>query len=127
MGVSVTTEKGNPMVVQESGTIEKKRRWVGLLRSPNGWETMETNYGDDFTREELIYEGHPGSAIKISHRIFHAGSVIPAKNETLTFDISTSDTVCIEKTCLKILDADDAHIVFIVKKYPDKNLPEDVK
>jgi hypothetical protein len=114
VGKQATAKIGTPMLIREEGTIEKKRRWVGLLNSPNGWETIGTKYSDDFKREELIYQGSSGSTINVTYRVFRAGSAMPEQQESLTFDLSESNTILVKGFRLKVLKADGDSINYII-------------
>ncbi len=117
IGKQATAEVGTPMLIREDGNIEKKRRWVGVLNSPDGWETIGTKYSDDYKRTELIYQGSSGSTIKLTSRVFRAGTAIPEQQESLTFDLSESDTILVKDFRLKVLKADEDAISYIVINY----------
>jgi hypothetical protein len=117
IGKQATAKVGTPMLIREDGTIEKKRRWVGILNSPDGWETIGTKYADDYKRKELVYQGSLGSIIKVSYRMFRAGTAIPEQQESLTFDLSESYTILVKDFRLKVLKADEDAISFIVINY----------
>lgn len=114
IGKQATAKVGTPMLIREEGSIEKKRRWVGMLNSPNGWETIGTKYSDDFKRKELIYQGSSGSTIKVTYRVFRAGSAMPEQQESLTFDLSESSAIVVKDFRLKVLKADGDSISYIV-------------
>ena len=105
---------GAPMLIRESGTIEKKRRWVGILRSPDGWETIGTKYADDFSRKEVVYQGRSGTLIKVIYRVFHAGSAVPVHQENLTFDLSESNLIVVKDFRLKVLKTGEDSILYVV-------------
>jgi hypothetical protein len=114
LGKESTARVGGPMLVLEEGTVEKKRRWVGILRSPDGYETIGTTYSDDFRRKELIYQGGAGSRIEVAYRVFRAGSALPELQERLTFDLSESGAILVKEFRLKVLAADKDSIRYIV-------------
>ncbi len=114
IGKEATAKVGTPMLVREEGTIEKRRRWVGILNSPNGWETIGTEYSDDYKRKKLIYLGSSGSTINVAYRVYRAGSTVPEQQESLTFDLSESNTITVKNFKLKVLKADGDSISYIV-------------
>jgi len=114
IGKEATAKVGTPMLVREEGTIEKKRRWVGILNSPDGWETIGTEYLDDYKRKKLIYQGSSGSTIKVTYRVYRAGSTVPEQQESLTFDLSESNAITVKNFKLKVLKADKDSISYIV-------------
>ncbi len=116
-GKQATAKAGTPMLIREEGTIEKERRWVGVLNSPDGWETIGTKYSDDYNRKELIYQGNSGSIIHVTYREFGAGIAMPKQQESLTFDLSESSTIIVKDFRLKVLQADEDAISYIVINY----------
>lgn len=114
IGKQATAKVGTPMLTREEGTIEDKRVWVGIMNSPNGWKTIETKYSDDYKRKKLIYQGSSGSTIKVTYRVFRAGSAIPEQQESLTFNLSESNTIIVKNFRLKVLKADGDSISYIV-------------
>ena len=117
IGKEATARVGTPMLIREEGTIEKKRRWVGILNSPDGWETIGTKYAEDYARKELIYQGSSGSAINVTYRVFRAGIAIPEQQENLTFDLSKSRTIRVKDFNIEVLKADGGEISYIVISY----------
>ncbi|WP_319526317.1 hypothetical protein [uncultured Desulfosarcina sp.] len=117
IGKETAAKIGTPMLIREEGTVEKKRRWVGLLNSPDGWETIGTEYSDDYKRMELIYRGGSGTKINVTYRVFRAGSVVPEQSEDLAFDLSESGTIVVQSFRIKVLQADESSIDYIVLNY----------
>jgi hypothetical protein len=116
IGKQATAGVGTPMLISEEGTIEKKRRWVGISNSPDGWETIGTTYSDDFNRKELIYQGRTGSTIKVTFRLFRAGSVMPEQQEDLMFNLLQSTSIIVKDFRLKVFKADENSITYMVIK-----------
>jgi hypothetical protein len=117
IGKQATAKVGTPMLISEEGTIEKKRRWVEILNSPDGWETIGTKYSDDYKRKELIYQGNSGSTINVIYRVFRPGSAIPEQTESLMFDLSESNTILLKNFRLQVLKAGENAISYIVINY----------
>ena len=84
------------------------------MSSPNGWEIIGTKYSDNFKRKDLIYQGSSGSIIKVTYRVFRSGSAMPEQQESLTFDLSKSNTILVKDFRLKVLNADGDSISYIV-------------
>jgi hypothetical protein len=49
--------------------------------------------------------------------VFRAGIAIPEQQESLTFDLSESDTILVKDFRLKVLKADENAISYIVINY----------
>jgi hypothetical protein len=69
LGRVATSPIGEAFLVDQDGSIEKVKTWVGILNSPDGWKTEE-RYSLDFIRKELLYSGRSGSTIEVSYREF---------------------------------------------------------
>lgn len=113
-GQPQSARTGTPLLVSEKGSIEKAQRWVGLMNSPDGYETMHSDYSPDFLRREIVYQGISGTVIRLVYREFVAGSVMPSREEPYTFDLSRSDDIRIQGFHIKVQQADAAAIHYIL-------------
>jgi len=116
LGQKASTNIDELMAFKEHGVVEKKKRWVGILNSPDGYEVISRKYSPDFLRQELIYKGKSGESIKIEYRELHAGSLMPESQDTMTFDLASSDAIVIKNFQLQILQASEKSISYIVNK-----------
>ena len=77
LGVVQTATIGNPILVDQIGSVTKRKEWVGRAFAKDGWKYSE-EYSGDFLRKELIYSGKAGSVIEIAYREFRSGLAAPA-------------------------------------------------
>lgn len=116
LGQKTSANRDELMAFKEQGVIEEKKRWVGILNSPDGYEVIGRKYSPDFLRQELIYKGKSGESINIEYRELHAGSLIPETQDTMTFDLALSDSIVVKNFHLQILQASEKSIIYIVTK-----------
>ena len=116
LGQKASANRDELMAFKEQGVVEKKKRWVGILNSPDGYEVISRKYSPDFLRQELIYKGKSGESINIEYRELHAGSLMPETQDTMTFDLALSDAIVVKNFHLQILQANDKTISYIVSK-----------
>ena len=109
LGVVATHPVGQPFLVDQSGSVETTRRWVGIFNSPDGWAEV-TTYSMDFVRRELIYSGISGSTIKIAYREFRGGLAAPAFYQDLRYDLSSSDVIRFQNFQIKVHAANNDSI-----------------
>lgn len=88
LGQEATANRDELMAFKEQGVVEKKKRWVGILNSPDGYEVISRKYSPDFLRQELFYRGKSGASITIEYRELHAGNLMPENSETKTFGLA---------------------------------------
>src|SRR5262245_48226208 len=72
LGRVTTATIGDAFLVDQNGSIEKVKTWVGIINSPDGWKTEE-RYSRDFVRKELLYSGRSGQTIEVAYREFRGG------------------------------------------------------
>jgi len=113
VGTQATASIGIPFLVDQDGTVEKVKTWVGILNSPNGWK-IEKRYSEDFVRKELIYSGRSGNTIEISYREFRGGLAAPAFYQNVKYDLSESRLVTFQNFRIEIIDADNQSITYRV-------------
>ena len=111
VGVTTAATIGDPFLVDQNGSIEKVKTWVGVMNSPNGWK-VEDRYSQDYIRKELIYAGKSGNTIEISYREFRGGLAAPAFFQNLKYDISQSKLVRFQKFQIEIQSADNQSITY---------------
>lgn len=109
IGVIETHPVGQPFVVDQSGTSETVRRWVGLFNSPDGWAEV-TTFSMDFVRRELIYSGKSGSTIEISYREFRGGLAAPAFYQGLRYDLASSNIIRFQNFKIQVHEAGNDYI-----------------
>jgi hypothetical protein len=113
-GKAITTPMNEVMLSREQGDVEKKKRWVGVLNSPDGYEVIDSKYSPDFSRQELVYRGKGNGSIKIEYQEFHAGSAVPVNQQTMTFNLPLVKTINVHGFQLKVIQADADAIQFVV-------------
>ena len=104
---------GSPMISNKVATLVKRKKWVGLLYSKDGWERTEEYTANSF-QEELIYTGHSGTTIHISYREYKADFARPAFFQELRYDMKQSTIIVFKQYKIKILKATNEYIRFIV-------------
>ena len=104
---------GSTMLSNKVATVVEGKRWVGLLYSRDGWKHFK-EYSDDSFMEELIYTGRSGNTIHISYREYKKDFARPAFFQELRYDIGRSRTVVFKQYKLKIIEATNEYIKFIV-------------
>ena|ERR1043166_2483370 len=113
IGQTKKANLGDVFLVDQDGSIQKVKRWVGLLNSPDGWQVTE-EYSKDFIRKELIYAGKAGNAIEVSYREFRGGYAAPAFFQNLKYDLLESKIIRFQNFKIEILAADNQGIVYVV-------------
>lgn len=104
---------GSPMLTFENITFVEGKRWVGLLYSEDGWAHFKYATDDSF-KEELIYTGRSGNTIHISYREYKKEFARPAFYQELRYDLKESDIIVFRHYRIKVLDANNEFIKFIV-------------
>lgn len=111
VGRTATATIGEPFLVDQNGSVEKVKRWVGIFNSPDGWRE-EDRYSRDFMRKELIYAGKSGNTIEISYREFRGGFAAPAFFQSIKYDLVESKIVRFQKFQIEIVSADNQSITY---------------
>jgi hypothetical protein len=115
VGRPATATIGEPFLIDQDGTVEKVKTWVGILNSPNGWK-VEDRYSVDFVRKELIYAGKSGSTVDISYREFRGGLAAPAFFQSVKYDLTESPIVRFQRFQIQIDDASNQSITYCILK-----------
>jgi len=113
VGETKTATIGEAFLVDQAGNVKRVRRWVGILASPDGWETKD-EYSQDYLRRELLYSGKSGNVIKVSYREFRGGYAAPAFFQNLEYDLNESRTIKFRRFTLDIRDANNQSITYTV-------------
>ncbi|WP_432474134.1 hypothetical protein [Amphritea sp. HPY] len=111
IGKQSTTPIGIPFLIDQDGSVEKVKTWVGILYSPDGWK-IEKRYSEDFVRKELIYSGKSGDTVEISYREFRGGLAAPAFYQNLKYDLLESRIVTFQNFRVDIINADNQSITY---------------
>lgn len=104
---------GDIFLIDQDGNVQKVKRWVGILNSPDGWHTTE-EYSRDFVRKELLYAGKAGNTIEVSYREFRGGLAAPAFFQSIKYDLNESKIVRFQNFKIEILAADNQGIIYKV-------------
>lgn len=100
-----------PMIIFEDVQYIIGRRVEGLPETRDYWK--DTEYPKRGSRrEELAYKGRSGDTLHILYR--KEDFEWPALYQDLTFDIGTSDIIVFKNFRIKVLDATNNDIRFIV-------------
>jgi hypothetical protein len=113
IGAERTANIGEPLLVDQKGTIETVKEWVGIINSPNGW-ALKTNYSPDYLRRELVYSGKSGQTIEIAYREFRGGLAAQPFHQSLKYDLSSSNEIRFQNFDLEIIQADNQTIRYRV-------------
>jgi len=101
------------MLIDQIGSVTKKKEWVGIAFSKDGWKYTE-EYSGDFLRKELIYSGKSGSVIEIAYREFRGGLAAPAFYQNVKYDLAESKSISFQKYKMEVLDATNQTISYKV-------------
>jgi hypothetical protein len=111
VGAVTTTSIGDAFLVDQDGTVETLKTWVGILYSPDGWK-VEQRYSRDWVKKELLYSGKTGNTIEIGYREFRGGYAAPAFYQNLKYDLSESKTIRFQNFKIDVLEADNQKLKF---------------
>lgn len=109
VGREATATIGEAFLVDQNGSVEKVKTWVGILNSPDGWK-VEERYSQDFVRKELLYSGKSGSTIEVSYREFRGGFAAPAFFQNLKYDLTESNVIRFQRFRIEVVQADNQAI-----------------
>jgi hypothetical protein len=112
---SILAEKqsiiNTPMISFEARRYRLGRRVEGVSESKDFWRTEEYPARDSY-KEELIYKGRTGNTIFITYK--REDFPRPAIYNDLTFDLDQSDTFMARNYRIRVLEATDNYIRFMV-------------
>ena len=108
-----TVNIGEAFLVDQDGTVETRREWVGILNSPDGWRENKV-YSKDWIRKELIYSGRTGNTLEVSYREFRGGYAAPAFFQNLKYDLDRSKVLRFQKFTVEVLSATNESITYKV-------------
>lgn len=111
IGRPSTAVIGEAFLVDQSGTVETVKKWVGILNSPTGWAT-ETRDSKGYVRKELIYAGRSGTTIEISYREFREGYAAAPFFQNLKYDLMESNIIRFQRFTIEVSHADNKSITF---------------
>jgi hypothetical protein len=106
-----TAPVGEAFLIDQDGTLEERKVWVGLLYSPDGWQRTQ-QYSRDFLRRELLYVGSTGNTLEISYREFRAGYAAPAFFQSLKYDLNVSHVIRFQNFTIEVLQSDNQKIAY---------------
>ncbi len=104
VGEMLTTPPGGTLLTVQTGSIERVKRWVGILNSADGWQE-DTRVSADYVRKELIYGGVSGTTIEISYREYRGGFAAPAFFQSLKYDLKDSKIITFQNFRFDVLGA----------------------
>lgn len=106
VGQRIQAAPGDVILSSQAGQIRTVRRWVGILNSPDGWETTIAK-DSSFLRRELIYSGLSGSTIEISYREFRGDLAAPAFYQSAKYDLAASKEISFKNFRFRVDSADN--------------------
>ncbi len=115
INVEKRTAVMSSMVIYEHIKYIKASRPTGDMQSTDHWQAIEYPSDDSF-KEELIYRGRSGNIIRLSYREFRRDVTRPDFSQELTYDLSGSDIIIFKRYRIRVLDANNEYIRFIVLK-----------
>jgi hypothetical protein len=112
-----TSPIGSAFLVAETGTITRRKSWVGILKSQDGsgWE-IQDQYSPDWRSKELTYAGVSGKTIEVAYREFRGGYAAPAFSQNLKYDLAASKTIRFQNFEIQVLKADNNSITYKILK-----------
>lgn len=109
VGQTLQASPGSPLLTVETGTLRTVRRWVGILNSPDGWETT-TAADSSWVKTELLYSGMSGNTIELAYREFRGGLAAPAFFQSAKYDLAQSREITFQRFRIRVDSADNNHI-----------------
>lgn len=109
VGREASATIGEAFLVDQKGSVEKVKTWVGIFNSPDGWK-IEDRYSQDFVRKELLYSGKSGNTIEVSYREFRGGFAAPAFFQNLKYDLTESKIIRFQRFSIEVIQADNQTI-----------------
>ena len=104
VGQPLRASVGGTLLSAQKGELRTTRRWVGILNSPDGWETR-TDPMSDFVKQELLYSGKTGNIIEFAYREFRGGYAAPAFYQGVKYDLSESKVVTFQNYKIEVYTA----------------------
>jgi len=116
IGTKHSASVGSTMLSRETGLKVCWEYWAGLANG--GWRPKCLEDVDRF-KEELVYAGRGGNIIRIAYKEFKGSESFylarPAFFQDLTYDLGLSNFIMFRIYRIKILDANNEGIYFIVE------------
>ena len=106
VGQRIQAAPGGVILSSQAGQLRTTRKWVGVINSPDGWETS-TASDSSFIRKELLYSGISGKTIEIGYREYRGGLAAAAFYQSAKYDISVSNEISFQNFRLRIDSADN--------------------
>ena len=113
IGKQSTVYVGGPIFMDQQGTYASKRVWIGVLNSPDGWQT-NTSASPDFKMRELMYGGISGTTIRLNYREFRGHAAGPPMYQPLTYDLAQSKIVRFQNFTIQVLSADNSEMRYVI-------------
>lgn len=106
VGQRIQAAPGGIILSAQDGQLRTVRRWVGILNSPDGWETTVAQ-DSSYVKKELIYSGISGSTIEIGYREFRGGLAAPAFYQSAKYDLNASKEISFQNFRFRVDAADN--------------------
>lgn len=116
LGVKNSSSVGSIMLSRESAVKVCWEFWAGLANG--GWKARCDEDVDRF-KEELIYAGRAGNVIRVAYKEYKGNESFylarPAFFQELVYDLGSSDIIVFRGYRIKVLNANNEGILFIVQ------------
>ena len=94
-----------------------------------GWKVIEESDAAGAStvttvlRESLLYYGVSDSTVRISYRQWASGRLVSGSSADIRYNIARDSVIAFQSTVIKILDADNREIRFVILDSPSFQLP----
>jgi cysteine-rich repeat protein len=104
---------GTAVIEEKHIVTNTTKRWVGYIKSKDGWQTTTENTDESF-QKELVYVGLTGSTIRFLYREYRNDMARPAFSQDPVYDLSQSKLITFQNYKIRILEASNDFVKFVV-------------
>lgn len=113
LNIEEQSSLGAPMITSELTQYAGGARAYDLTEEQDQWQSFEYPTEHPF-KEQLIYNGRSENIISISYKLYKKKLSFPSSSRELTFDLGYSDIIEFKNYKIKILNATNEYIRFMV-------------
>jgi len=114
IGAQKVVKEGDLILSESQGEMTKRKNWVGVINSSDGWGPIQRSYAEGFLRKELRYLGITGQEIHIMYLEYRERSKIPAVEESISVDLNSTNTINFKGYKLQVIEVNNTDVTFIV-------------